>query len=167
MFTSPFRPAVRPRLRRGPTPLLLSLVLLAPLTPALAAAEPSKPATGAAPSGSTQENPLSVHVLDLQTGQPRAGIRVTLAKRQGSEWLPLAEAQTDEQGRVRALLPARAVWTSGDYRVVFHTGEFYARLRQPSFFPEIPVIFHVADARQHYHIPLLLSPYGYSTYRGN
>lgn len=115
-------------------------------------------------------NPLSVHVLDLQTGQPSPGIRVDLERRLASgDWQALGSEVTDAQGRVRALVPANALaqWAAGDYRVVFRTGEFYARQKQPSFFPEIPVVFRVENAQQHYHVPLLLSPYGFSTYRGN
>ena len=76
---------------------------------------------------------------------------------------------TDEQGRIRALVPTEALpkWAAGDYRVVFRTGEFYARQKQETFFPEIPVVFHVDNAQQHTHVPLLLSPFGFSTYRGN
>ncbi|MEL4181586.1 hydroxyisourate hydrolase [Roseateles sp. PN1] len=115
-------------------------------------------------------NPLSVHVLDLQTGQPSPGIQVDLERRAaGGNWQPLGSGTTDEQGRIRALVPATALkeWAAGDYRVVFRTGEFYARQKQPSFFPEIPVVFRVESAKQHYHVPLLLSPFGFSTYRGN
>jgi len=127
--------------------------------------------TGLGPAAQAAEpNPLSVHVLDLQTGQPSAGIRVDLERRGVSgNWQALGSGTTDEQGRIRALLPAAALnqWTAGDYRVVFRTGEFYARQQQPSFFPEIPVVFRVESATQHYHVPLLLSPFGFSTYRGN
>lgn len=115
-------------------------------------------------------NPISVHVLDLQTGQPSPGIRVDLERRLPSgDWSAIGSARTDDQGRVRALVPetARAKWAAGDYRVVFRTGEFYASRQQASFFPEIPVVFRIEDAQQHYHVPLLLSPFGFSTYRGN
>ncbi len=115
-------------------------------------------------------NPLSVHVLDLQTGQPSPGVRVDLERRLPSgNWQPLGSDVTDAQGRVRALVPASALaqWAAGDYRVVFRTGEFYASQKQSTFFPEIPVVFRVESAKQHYHVPLLLSPFGYSTYRGN
>lgn len=116
------------------------------------------------------QNPLSVHVLDLQTGQPSPGIQVDLERRgDRGEWLPLGSGVTDAQGRIRALVPAAALsqWTAGDYRVIFRTGDFYAKQRLSSFFPEIPVVFRVERAQQHYHVPLLLSPYGFSTYRGN
>ncbi|ALT75927.1 hydroxyisourate hydrolase [Paucibacter sp. KCTC 42545] len=127
--------------------------------------------TGMAPPAlAADPNPLSVHVLDLQTGQPSPGIQVDLERRAASgNWQPLGSGTTDEQGRIRALVPAAALneWAAGDYRVVFRTGEFYARQKQPSFFPEIPVVFRVESAKQHYHVPLLLSPFGFSTYRGN
>lgn len=127
-------------------------------------------ATLAVPAQAAGQNPLSVHVLDLQTGQPSPGIRVDLERRGGNgNWHPLGSGTTDEQGRIRALVPAAALpqWAVGDYRVVFRTGEFYARQKQTSFFPEIPVVFRVDSAQQHYHVPLLLSPFGFSTYRGN
>ncbi|QOL51188.1 hydroxyisourate hydrolase [Massilia litorea] len=113
------------------------------------------------------DNPLSVHILDLQSGQPTPGVAVTLEQQDKGEWRALGSAVTDAQGRVRALYPAGKALASGAYRIVFKTGEHYARLRQPTFFEQIPIEFKVADTTQHYHIPLLLSPYGYSTYRGN
>ncbi len=115
-------------------------------------------------------NPLSVHVLNLQTGQPSPGIRVDLERRiDATHWQQLGSGTTDEQGRVRALVPTAELpkWSAGEYRVVFRTGEFYARQQQANFFPEIPVVIRVESAQQHYHVPLLLSPYGFSTYRGN
>ncbi|MYM26618.1 hydroxyisourate hydrolase [Duganella sp. FT135W] len=113
------------------------------------------------------QNPLSVHVLDLQTGQPSAGVRVTLEQRSGDQWRALAAGITNEQGRVSALYPEDSSMAAGDYRIVFETGEHYARLGKQTFFPRIPVEFKVDGKEPHYHIPLLLSPYGYSTYRGN
>ena len=92
---------------------------------------------------------------------------MTLEQRSGAGWRVLGSAVTDAQGRVRALHPAGQALAKGAYRIVFQTGEHYARLRQPTFFEQIPVEFKVDDTSQHYHIPLLLSPYGYSTYRGN
>ena len=112
-------------------------------------------------------NPLSVHVLDLQSGQPTAGIAVTLEQRSGEQWRALAAGVTDAKGRIAALYPEDKPIAAGDYRIVFKTGEHYARKGQPTFFPRIPVEFKVEDTGQHYHIPLLLSPFGYSTYRGN
>jgi len=113
------------------------------------------------------DNPLSVHILDLQSGQPTSGVAVTLEQRDGPQWRTLGSAVTDGQGRVRALYPAGKPLAAGAYRIVFKTGEHYAKLRQPTFFEQIPVEFKVENTAQHYHIPLLLCPYGYSTSRGN
>jgi 5-hydroxyisourate hydrolase len=112
-------------------------------------------------------NPLSVHVLNLVTGTPSAGINVTLERHEGSTWQSLAQGTTNEQGRIAELFPAGSALTKGEYRVVFKTGDYYKHAGQESFFPEIPVIFEVKQTDQHYHIPLLLSPYGFSTYRGS
>lgn len=112
-------------------------------------------------------NPLSVHVLNLQTGTPSAGIQVTLERHTGATWQALAQGTTNEQGRIPELFPANMAIDKGEYRVVFKTGEYYQKLHQDTFFPEIPVIFEVRQTDQHYHIPLLLSPYGFSTYRGS
>lgn len=132
--------------------LMLACAFAAVTTTAVAAAAP---------------NPISVHVLDLQSGQPTAGIRVTLEQRNGDGWRALAAGVTNAQGRIPALHPDGKPIVAGDYRIVFETGEHYARQRQDTFFPRIPVEFRVAEPTQHYHIPLLLSPFGYSTYRGN
>ena len=113
------------------------------------------------------KNPLSVHVLNLQTGVPTAGIEVELDKKQGEGWVRLAWGTTDAQGRIAALYPAGQNVQSGIYRVIFKTGDYYKKNAQPTFFPEVPVMFNLASTDQHYHIPLLLSQYGYSTYRGN
>ena len=122
---------------------------------------------GATTFAAAAANPLSVHVLDLQSGQPTAGVRVTLEQRAGEGWHALAAGVTNAQGRIGALYPEDKPMAAGDYRIVFETGEHYARLKQDTFFPRIPVEFRVTAAGQHYHVPLLLSPFGYSTYRGN
>lgn len=124
----------------------------------LAAASPLQAAT---PS-----NLLSVHVLNEQTGKPAAGVTVRLEQQQGSGWKSLAQDVTDEQGRIKALMPD-AVKQTGTYRVVFATGEYFLAHQQESFFPEIPVVFTISSTQEHYHVPLLLSQYGYSTYRGS
>lgn len=113
------------------------------------------------------KNPVSVHVLNLQTGIPGAGVSVELEQRSEAGWVKLAEGKTDSNGRIAALYPENKTMTAGDYKVVFKTGDYYKGTHQPTFFPEIPVIFHVEKSGEHYHIPLLLSQYGYSTYRGN
>ena len=112
-------------------------------------------------------NPLSVHVLNLENGLPSAGVSVTLEQHVGDHWQSLAEGVTNQQGRIAELFPANQAMKPGEYRVVFKTGDYYKKANRETFFPEVPVIFEVKQADQHYHIPLLLSPYGFSTYRGN
>jgi len=113
------------------------------------------------------KNPISVHVLNLQTGIPTPGVAVELDQNLNGSWVKLATGVTDANGRISALYPAGKQAQQGTYKVVFKTGDYYASVKQKSFFPEIPVIFTLDNSSQHYHIPLLLSPYGYSTYRGN
>ena len=112
-------------------------------------------------------NPLSVHVLNLENGLPSAGVSVTLEQHVGDQWQSLSEGVTNQQGRIAELFPANQNMKPGEYRVVFKTGDYYKKANREAFFPEVPVIFEVKQADQHYHIPLLLSPYGFSTYRGS
>ncbi|GLY74049.1 hydroxyisourate hydrolase [Actinoallomurus iriomotensis] len=100
---------------------------------------------------------LSTHVLDAARGRPAAGVPVRLERRDGAGWRHVADARTDEDGRVRDL-PAPA---EGVHRLVFDT------TGQSDFYPEVAVAFTVTDPGEHYHVPLLLSPYAYSTYRGS
>jgi len=144
-----------------------AVFVLACLSASAAFAAPAASAVSAASAAAPAANPLSVHVLDLQSGKPTAGIAVTLEARAGDGWRELAAATTDAQGRVKALFPAGQAMAAGDYRIVFGTGEYYRQHGQPTFFPRIPVEIHVDDPAQHTHVPLLLSPFGYSTYRGN
>lgn len=112
-------------------------------------------------------NPLSVHVLNLQDGLPSPEVKVTLEKQDGKAWDLLNSGSTNEQGRIPALYPEGKTLEKGIYRVTFKTGEWFSKHQSATFFPEVPVIFEVDGTVPHYHIPLLLSPYGYSTYRGN
>jgi 5-hydroxyisourate hydrolase len=107
---------------------------------------------------------LSTHVLDAASGQPAAGVRVALDRRDGDGWQPLGQGVTDDDGRVRDLAPGGL--GAGAHRLVFATGEYFAATGQTGFYPEVTVVFEVTDDR-HYHVPLLLSPYAFSTYRGS
>ncbi|HAG1966780.1 TPA: hydroxyisourate hydrolase [Salmonella enterica] len=113
------------------------------------------------------KNPISVHVLNLKTGVPSEGVTVVLDKKEGDKWVTLNSSVTSQDGRINALYPAGEEIQPGDYRVTFETGKYYAGKKEDTFFPEIPVIIHVPKAGEHYHVPLLLSQYGYSTYRGS
>jgi 5-hydroxyisourate hydrolase len=108
---------------------------------------------------------LSTHVLDAASGQPAAGVRVTLDRREGDGWEPLGEGVTDDDGRVRDLAPGGL--GAGVHRLVFATGDYFAATGQTGFYPEVPVVFQVTDPDRHYHVPLLLSPFAFSTYRGS
>ncbi|HET8849447.1 MAG TPA: hydroxyisourate hydrolase [Marinobacter sp.] len=112
-------------------------------------------------------NPLSVHVLNIQNGLPSPDVAVTLQRHEGGNWVQLSEAFTNEQGRISALYPEGEALVDGTYRVVFETGDWFESQGTETFFPEIPVVFTMDAELDHYHVPLLLSPYGYSTYRGN
>ncbi|WP_227367836.1 hydroxyisourate hydrolase [Halomonas sp. M20] len=123
---------------------------------------------GAATLAQAADNPLSVHVLNIQDGKPSGGVKVMLEKQTNSGWETLNQATTEEDsGRISALFPEDQEFESGVYRVTFETGDYFDAQGAETFFPEIPVPFTVEDTSQHYHIPLLLSPYGYSTYRGS
>jgi 5-hydroxyisourate hydrolase len=114
-----------------------------------------------------ESNPLSVHVLNLQNGLPSAAMSVSLEKQEGERWAMLNSGVTNEQGRITALYPADRRLEPGVYRVTFKTGAWFKQQNIQTFFPEVPVLFQVDGTVPHYHIPLLLSPYGFSTYRGN
>ncbi len=104
---------------------------------------------------------LSTHVLDAMSGKPAAGVAVTLTDAAGA---PLTTAATDDDGRIGKLgddLPA------GLYRLHFDTGSYFAALDVPTFYPEVVIAFEITDAGGKYHVPVLLSPYAYSTYRGS
>lgn len=106
---------------------------------------------------------LSTHVLDTALGRPAEGIRVTL-ERAGDV---VGSGVTDADGRVRDLHKKDASLTQGNYRLTFYVADYFSKAGRESFFPEIVVNFRISDGAEHYHIPLLLSPFGYSTYRGS
>ena len=111
-------------------------------------------------------NTITTHVLDVSLGKPAAGIPVALeVKKRDSSWAAVGSGTTDKDGRVANLL-ADGTLSMGTYRLTFETASYLSKGRN-AFFPQVSVVFNVEDANQHYHIPLLLSPYGYSTYRGS
>ena len=109
---------------------------------------------------------ITTHVLDTALGCPAAGIGVELEQLEAPDrWRTIGRGVTDEDGRLRTLLPAAARASPGTYRLVFATASYFAARQVDGFFPSVIVIFKVTD-QPHYHVPLLLSPFGYSTYRG-
>jgi len=109
---------------------------------------------------------LTSHVLDLSLGQPARNVAVRLEAAAGKTWRLLTSAFTDSDGRTGDLL-AGAALADGVYRLVFETGAYFSASGRPSFYPYVEVTFQVTVPGQHHHIPLLLSPFGYSTYRGS
>ena len=111
---------------------------------------------------------LSTHVLDTSRGQPAAGITISLERLNAGEgWTPLAEAATDDDGRVKQFVLAEPNLGPGTYRLVFSVEKYFKKLNQQTFYPEVSVVFLIEPGAEHYHVPLLISPFGYSTYRGS
>jgi len=106
---------------------------------------------------------ISTHILDTVSGNPAPDVYVRLERRDTDGWRPVAEGRTDEDGRFRFQVPVHD-WQAGGYRLFFHVEPY---LGGDAFFPEVTVAFHVHDPGRHYHVPLLLSRYGYTTYRGS
>ena len=108
---------------------------------------------------------ITSHVLDTARGAPAAGVPVRLESVSGADQEEIGRASTDADGRVREIGPERLA--AGTYRLVFDTAAYFAQQQTAGFFPEVAITFGVADDGQHYHVPLLLSPFGYATYRGS
>jgi 5-hydroxyisourate hydrolase len=108
---------------------------------------------------------ITTHVLDTSRGRPAAGVPVTLERATHSGWQPAGRGTTDADGRASDLLPARP--DAGRYRLTFDTGAYFHAAGETGFYPEVTVTFEVEGGADHYHVPLLLSPFGYSTYRGS
>jgi 5-hydroxyisourate hydrolase len=107
-------------------------------------------------------SPITTHVLDTARGKPAAGLGVVLELKDKEHWIVLSRGTTDAEGRASSLLPFDHGLTIGTYRLTFAVGPW-----QDGFFPEVSITFRVTDPDEHYHVPLLLSPFGYSTYRGS
>ena len=108
---------------------------------------------------------ITTHVLDTARGRPAAGIKVQLARSaDGGEWAELAEGVTDANGRITDLATAPGV---GTFRLRFELVPYFEAVATPTFFPYVEIVFRVDDAQEHYHVPLLLNPFGFSTYRGS
>ncbi len=111
-------------------------------------------------------SPLTTHVLDTALGRPAGGVPIRLDVLEAASWRLLAERVSDGDGRVRDLLPAGGL-VAGTYRLTFDTGAYLRAGGRPVFYPRVEVVFEVTAPGEHHHIPLLLSPFGYSTYRGS
>jgi 5-hydroxyisourate hydrolase len=110
---------------------------------------------------------ITTHVLDTARGRPASGVAIVLERLDGTGIHRLGEGATDKDGRLRDLLPGGAELEAGLYRISFDTGSYYAAQNVKGFYPEVSITFQIRDPGEHYHVPLLLSPFGYSTYRGS
>lgn len=109
---------------------------------------------------------VTTHVLDTAAGKPGKGISIRLMKNENNKWLAIAEGVTNADGRIPDLLPDSKILSAGDYKIIFNTGEYYGKQKIKTFYPAVEILFTVFDD-SHYHVPLLISPFGYSTYRGS
>ena len=114
-----------------------------------------------------KRTPISTHVLNTGSGKPAAGVAVVLQYQAGKNWEELGRSLTDLQGRAADLYPAKKPLQMGIYRLVYETGVYFKGQGTKTFFPQVEIIFEVEKTDEHYHVPLLLSPFGYSTYRGS
>ncbi|WP_046469062.1 hydroxyisourate hydrolase [Allosalinactinospora lopnorensis] len=111
---------------------------------------------------------VTTHVLDAALGRPAAGVPARLeqqADEARTAWKPVAAGTTNSDGRIPDLGPDRL--SAGVYRITFDTGSYFERSGQRGFYPEVAVVFELSDETAHYHVPLLLSPFAFSTYRGS
>lgn len=109
---------------------------------------------------------ITTHVLDTSVGRPAEGVPVVLEQLDGDGWTPVGSGSTDGDGRLADLLAAERV-RAASYRLRFDTASYFTARGVEGFYPEITIRFEVTDAGAHHHVPLLLSPFGYSTYRGS
>jgi len=110
-------------------------------------------------------SPITTHILDTSRGKPAWGVTVFLFQKVGFEWIEYAKGVTNKDGRITNLLPDLQELTQGIYKLTFDTIHYFSTLDIECFYPTVEIIFDV-KMMEHYHIPLLISPFGYSTYRG-
>ena len=112
------------------------------------------------------QSPITTHVLDTARGCPAADISVVLENEVDGQWQALASGKTNDDGRIDGLLASESL-SVGRYRMTFATGEYFRSQGVDGFYPQVVVDFEIREPGDHYHVPLLLSPFGYSTYRGS
>lgn len=109
---------------------------------------------------------LTTHILDTSKGEPAAVVRVVLYQQENNNWEEIASGITDDDGRIPDLLKKDVMLASGNYKLKFETKEYFEKQSIQTFYPFIEIVFTITD-NEHYHVPLLLNPFGYSTYRGS
>ena len=113
-------------------------------------------------------SPITTHILDTARGKPARGITVVIEISLGADgWTELANGVTDGDGRIAEFTPPLTTLKSGVYRARFFTAAYFTAIGTHGFYPEVNLIVQIDDPAQHYHIPLLLSPFGFTTYRGS
>ena len=110
---------------------------------------------------------ISTHILDTASGKPATGVSVTLEHLVDGAWVQLNQAVTDADGRCKHLLPLGNPVQPGIYRIHFATSSYYAAHKIEGLYPYVEIVFEITDSEQHYHVPLLLTANGYTTYRGS
>jgi 5-hydroxyisourate hydrolase len=110
---------------------------------------------------------ITTHILDVSLGSPAPNVPVILERETHEGWRVEGRGLTDDDGRLKFTLGEDELFEAGHYRLTFDTGDYFAGREIEAFYPQVTVAFTVRDAAQHYHVPLLLSPFGYSTYRGS
>jgi 5-hydroxyisourate hydrolase len=118
------------------------------------------------PGSPSLASPITTHILDTAQGRPAGGVAVVLEQQGEAGWIVVGGGTTDADGRLRTLLEPDKLG-AGNYRLIFETGAYFAQQGVAGFYPQAIVVFAVREPSQHYHVPLLLSPFGYSTYRGS
>lgn len=111
-------------------------------------------------------SPITTHILDLDSGLPASGVVVTLARQDAEVWKDLATGTSDSDGRIKDLLAPGSL-APGHFRLTFGIGDYFLRNRKSTFYRSVPVEFFIETVDRHFHVPLLISPFGYSTYRGS
>jgi len=110
---------------------------------------------------------ITSHILDTSLGRPAHGVPIELLQQVDGNWLSLGSATTDKDGRVSDLLDSNSILEAGVYKLKFELNDYYKQVNVDSFYPYAEVVFQIVGDGQHYHVPLLLNPFGYSTYRGS
>ncbi|WP_375437984.1 hydroxyisourate hydrolase [uncultured Hymenobacter sp.] len=109
---------------------------------------------------------ITTHILDTTRGKPAQGVTIVLHSQQADAWQELARGTTNQDGRVADLLPKEQLLPLGIYKLKFFTQEYFNQLATTTFYPFVEIVFAISST-EHYHVPLLLNPFGYSTYRGS
>ena len=134
---------------------------------AFACALAAFPIEALAADPSPQKDPITTHVLDTSLGKPAAGVAVALQRRSGKLWEEVGESRTNADGRADRLYPRGRALERGTYKLVYRTAEYFKARGVETFFPTVEVVFEVRATGEHYHVPLLLGPFSYGTYRGS